>query len=391
MTFGLNRVKKYLVPWASPNGTTAVVDLRRQTPQVKPTRCSHAYAGQRAGMAFTEWPLVVVAASAGGFQPLRALLSGLPPDLPAAVLVVLHVPASGGSSLPGILDRAGPLSAAAAVDGERMKPAGSTWRRPTGTCSSSRTRCGFPGPAAERSPPGRRPAVPQRRPLWGPQVTAVVLSGLLDDGALGSATVERLGGRVIVQDPADADYDSMPRSAIAVTEHAAVVPAKALPDEVLRLVTEENANAPATGREPDRELVAEIAGLLAGDPETDTLLRGYSDLTCPECGGPLYFKGAEKMDRAETYDCLVGHRWSPESLLEEQGSTVERALWLAIRSLEERGRLTGRLADAARERGHALSARQFSDAADEAKRSADAIRRAVNSMTSEVAATSDGA
>ena len=62
-------------------------------------------------------PLIVVAASAGGLQPLRTLLSGLPPDLPAA----LHVPASGGNSLPGILDRAWP-AAAAATDGERIQP-----------------------------------------------------------------------------------------------------------------------------------------------------------------------------------------------------------------------------------------------------------------------------
>jgi chemotaxis response regulator CheB len=46
----------------------------------------------------------------------------LPAGLPAAVLVVLHVPASGGSSLPGILDRAGPLPAAAAADGEPIQP-----------------------------------------------------------------------------------------------------------------------------------------------------------------------------------------------------------------------------------------------------------------------------
>ena len=62
--------------------------------------------------------IVVVAASAGGLEPLRTLLAGLPADLPAAVLVVQHVPASGGRTLPHILDRAGPLPAAAAVDGE---------------------------------------------------------------------------------------------------------------------------------------------------------------------------------------------------------------------------------------------------------------------------------
>jgi two-component system, chemotaxis family, protein-glutamate methylesterase/glutaminase len=78
--------------------------------------------GSRAGMVTSDGPVIVVAASAGGFQPLRALISGLPASLPAAVLVVLHIPASGGSSLPGILDRAGPLPAAAAADGEPIRP-----------------------------------------------------------------------------------------------------------------------------------------------------------------------------------------------------------------------------------------------------------------------------
>ena len=51
--------------------------------------------------------------------------------------------------------------------------------------------------------------------------------------------------------------------------------------------------------EPDEELVAEIRGLLAGAPETDPRSRVYSDLTCPECGGPLHVHHG---DRAETYD-----------------------------------------------------------------------------------------
>jgi two-component system, chemotaxis family, protein-glutamate methylesterase/glutaminase len=342
-------------------------------------------------MATCDGPVVVVAASAGGFPPLRDLIGGLPADLPAAVLVVLHIPARGGSSLPGILDRAGPLSAAAAVDGERIQP-GRVYVAPPDrhllvikdTVRISR------GPRQNGVRPAADPLFRSAALYAGPQVTAVVLSGALDDGALGSATVERLGGRVVVQDPDEAEYGSMPRSAIAVTEHAAVVATKALSEEVTRLVTGEGGvAAEATG--PDRELVAEIAGLLSGAPETDTRLRRYSDLSCPDCGGPLYFKNAAELDRAENYDCLVGHRWSPESLVEEQGTTVERALWLAIRSLEERGRLTGKLAGAARERGHALSAGQFSAAAEEAMQSADAIREVVNSMTAEVATAPDEA
>jgi two-component system, chemotaxis family, protein-glutamate methylesterase/glutaminase len=342
-------------------------------------------------MATCDRPVIVVAASAGGFQPLRALISGLPASLPAAVLVVLHVPASGGSSLPGILNRAGPLPAAAAVDGEPIRP-GRVYVAPPDrhllvikdTVRISR------GPRQNGVRPAADPLFRSAALYAGPQVTAVVLSGALDDGALGCATVERLGGRVVVQDPDEAEYSSMPRSAIAVTEHAAVVATRALCDEVTRLVTGDGGMA-AEAPGPDRELVAEIAGLLDGAPETDTRLRTYSDLSCPDCGGPLYFKDAAELDRAETYDCLVGHRWSPDSLLEEQGSTVERALWLSIRSLEERGRLTGKLADAARARGHELSARQFSEAAQEARQSADAIREVVNSMTAEVVTSPGGA
>jgi hypothetical protein len=84
---------------------------------------------------------------------------------------------------------------------------------------------------------------------------------------------------------------------------------------------------------------------------------------------------------ADNYDCLVGHRWSPESLLEEQTSTVERAMWLAIRSLDERSRLTERLAESARSRGHPISAAHFRAASQEAALAADVIRGATSKMT----------
>jgi two-component system chemotaxis response regulator CheB len=328
--------------------------------------------------------IVVVAASAGGLQPLRSLLRGLPPDLPAALFAVLHVPATGGQSLPYILDRAGPLPARAAVDGERIRP-GQVYVAPPDQhllVIQDAVRLSR-GPRQNGVRPAADPLFRSAALHAGPRVTAVVLSGSLDDAALGSATVERLGGQVIVQDPADADYDSMPRNAIGVTKHPIVVPASALAGQVLRLAGQEGDMTLPSAEEPDEELAAEISGLLAGSPETNTQSRVYSDLTCPDCGGPLYFYQGE---RTATYDCLVGHRWSPQSLLEGQSSSVERALWLAIRSLDERARLTGRLADAARERGHVLTASQFAEAADEAKRSADDLREAVNSMTVEVAA-----
>jgi two-component system chemotaxis response regulator CheB len=321
--------------------------------------------------------IVVVGASAGGLDPLRALLRGLPGDLPAALFVVLHIPATGGSALPRILDRSGPLAADTAVDGERIEP-GRVYVAPPDqhllvvkdTVRLSR------GPRMNGVRPAADPLFRSAALHAGPRVTGVVLSGTLDDAALGSATVERLGGRVIIQDPDEADYDSMPRSAIVVTGQPVVVPASGLASQVIRLAGGDSDLAlPGTARpaDPDEDLVAEITGLLDGFVETNPLSRTYSGLTCPECGGPLYFSHRERTD---TYDCLVGHRYSAQSLVEEHGAGVERTLWLAIRSLEERGKLTARLAESARQRGHLLSASRFARAAEEAERSADVLREA---------------
>jgi len=203
----------------------------------------------------------------------------------------------------------------------------------------------------------------------------VVLSGSLDDAALGAATVEQHGGRVIVQDPADAAYGSMPRCALATTRHPEIRTAGAIAGLLVRLAREK-VGIPST--EPAASLEEEIRSLLAGDPQISPAPRDYSGFTCPECGGPLYHA---REHAADGYDCLVGHRWSPESLLEEQAGTVERAMWLAILSLDERRRLTERLAASARSQGHPISAARFQAAAEEAAVAADALRAATSKMT----------
>jgi two-component system chemotaxis response regulator CheB len=65
--------------------------------------------------------IIVMGASAGGVEALQRVVAGLPPDLPAAVFVVLHISADGPSLLPKILKRAGSLVAAHAKDGEEIQ------------------------------------------------------------------------------------------------------------------------------------------------------------------------------------------------------------------------------------------------------------------------------
>jgi two-component system chemotaxis response regulator CheB len=321
--------------------------------------------------------VVVVAASAGGLQPLRAMLAALPADLPAAVLVVLHVPASGGRALPRILDRAGPLIAASAVDGEPLRN-GHVYVAPPDrhllvventVRLSHRPRQNGVRPAAD--PLFRSAALHA-----GPRTTAVVLSGTLDDAALGSATVERRGGRVLVQDPGEADYDSMPRSAIAATSNPVVLPAANLGIRIGGLAAGTRGPESRDGqRRPaaieaadavlDAELAAEITGLLAGNPEPSSADSSFSD-------------------GSQTIDCLTGDNWSPRAQPEDRPASVERALWLAVRALEERGSLAGRLSAAARQRGHPLTAEQFGSVEVEARQAAQAIREVASVLITEV-------
>src|SRR5262245_37694132 len=65
--------------------------------------------------------IIVIGTSAGGVEALREVAGGLPPDLAAAVFVVIHLPATSTSALPEILSRSGSLPAVHAIDGERIR------------------------------------------------------------------------------------------------------------------------------------------------------------------------------------------------------------------------------------------------------------------------------
>jgi two-component system, chemotaxis family, protein-glutamate methylesterase/glutaminase len=317
--------------------------------------------------------LVAVGASAGGVEALTSLVREFPHDLQAAVFVVLHVSPTGTSTLAQILDRAGPLPSRAAIDGTKVAP-GTIYVAPPDRhllVDDGHLRLTV-GPKEN----GHRPAAdPTFRSLaaFGARAVGVVLSGTRDDGTAGLATIKAAGGRAFAQDPEEAAYDGMVRSATANVDIDAVLPVAELAATLTRL-------AKGAAMTPDD---LEVPG--QGEVVEDTRY------TCPECGGHL---SRERNGDLVRYVCEVGHAYSPESLDGEQASVVEGALWTATRLLGDRRTLLLEMASRVETSGNPRAAAEFRSRAGEAARAAEAVRSVLaeghTALTSGTEAGADG-
>jgi two-component system chemotaxis response regulator CheB len=281
--------------------------------------------------------LVVLGASAGGLQPLIALLGTLPADLPAALFVVLHLPPEGGSMLASILDRAGPLKARLAEDGEPIEHGRIYVARPDLHLALDGVVHVLKGPRENRHRPSIDVLFRTAARHHGPRVIGVVLSGAMDDGTAGLAAIKRAGGLAIVQEPDDSRIPGMPRSALAEVAVDHVLPAADIGPCIAALVGQPVVEPPPAD-EADQPTRDDLASL--SEPPTA--------FTCPECGGTLW----EVADgEALVYRCHVGHAYSADGLLDAQAETVEAALWSALRLLKEKAGLERRTAARLRQRG----------------------------------------
>lgn len=323
-------------------------------------------------MAGTRRDLVVVGASAGGVEALREMLRTLPADLPAAVLVVLHMPTSARSALPSILDRVCDLPVRAAVDGDRLEPGTVLVAVPDRHLMIADGHVVLARGPREN---GHRPAVDvlfrSAARAGGRRVVAVVLSGALDDGTAGMIAVRARGGVGVVQSPDDALYPSMPQHAAEVGGAEHVVPAERMGALLADLLAEDVGQVPEPRPSALTETETAMAELDRDALDADERPGTPSGFGCPSCHGALFSITEGGMER---FRCRVGHAWSPEALAAEQSQALESALWMALRGLEERAALSRRMGDRAVERGHLISARTFQQRHEEALQAAGVLR-----------------
>jgi two-component system chemotaxis response regulator CheB len=317
--------------------------------------------------------VIVIGASMGGLEALRKLLGGLPADLPAALFIVLHTADHEPGLLARVLGKAGSLPVLTAAEGQRFDPRRVYVAPPDRHLIIGRNHLHVRrGPRENGSRPAIDPLFRSAAASCTTRVIGVLLTGLLNDGTSGLQAIKRCGGLTLVQDPGDAAYGEMPRSALRHVAVDHVLPLAAIPAALVGLALEA---CPPAGEVPE-EIRAEalIAAQEIRDMRHPEAGRPISPITCPECHGSMQEIVDGELVR---YRCHTGHAFTLDTLGAIQAETWERALYGAFRAQQERALLVGRMADEARARGAARSAAQLQQRAQTYEEGADALRRLI--------------
>ena len=271
--------------------------------------------------------IIVIGASAGGVEALRFLVAALPDTLSAPVLVVLHIGAH-RSELPDLLNSVGSIPAKHAEDGDSIC-AGNIYVAPPDRhmiVADGRLRL-TRGPKENWARPAIDPLFKSAAEAYGSNVVGVILTGRLNDGTAGLFEIKRRGGIAIVQDPRDATYPEMPRSAAAHVALDYCVPLAEIPQLLIELVD---------GKDGKDVAMASILSKQSEQKSEATTTEHFDrplTITCPDCGGALR---KSEVGSIIKFGCHIGHTYTAEIMAMAQFEDMEKTMRAAVRCLNER-------------------------------------------------------
>ncbi len=289
--------------------------------------------------------IAVIGASAGGVEALRQIVAGLPEDYQGSVFIALHISPSAPTVLHNILSRAGLLPATIPRDGEPIRSGHLYVATPDRhlLLERGKIRVTF-GPRENRHRPSIDVLFRSAARAYGPRVVAVLLSGMRADGVSGMHAVKRAGGAVLVQDPKEALYPSLPSAGIELDQPDQVLPTAEIAKELVR-----RSSLPAPESSPlPVDLERELRFARGEAKPQDTPPGEPSAYACPDCNGALWKVTEGELER---YRCRVGHAYSESDLVIAKSDMLENALWAALRSLEESASIERRAAQRAGKTG----------------------------------------
>jgi two-component system chemotaxis response regulator CheB len=184
-----------------------------------------------------QFQAIVLGVSTGGVEALKRLLPALPATFPLPLLAVIHLARESDDGLAQLLDTFSAVRVKEADEGESLQP-GVVYFAPANyhlLVEKDKRLALSTDPPVHFARPSIDVLFESAAAAFGRALIGIVLTGAANDGAAGLARIKRAGGYAIVQDPDDAEMDSMPRSALELTRPDAVVRLAELADLLLSL------------------------------------------------------------------------------------------------------------------------------------------------------------
>jgi two-component system, chemotaxis family, protein-glutamate methylesterase/glutaminase len=302
--------------------------------------------------------IVVVGASAGGYNALLKFVESLIPDSRTCIFIVMHLPKTNKPlSLFKSFQPKTRFACVEATDGKEIQP-DRIYFAPNDKhllFEDGHMKLGD-GPAENRWRPSIDVLFRSAAVNYKTRTTGIILSGLLDDGASGMFAIRNCGGICIIQDPEEAEFNDMPLAALREVEADFILRTVEMGLKLKEIASRETEKNDVTiPLEIEKE--ANISQNVALGVDNLSHLK-QSELACPDCGGGLW---EIKENGLKRFRCHVGHSYTSETLEQKQDEQLESTLWIALRMMEDKKNLYRKMLDQSVERNTTALIASYSD------------------------------
>ncbi|WP_407431358.1 chemotaxis protein CheB [Arcticibacter sp.] len=321
--------------------------------------------------------IIVIGASAGGFKAITELVSKIPADLPAAIMVVLHLSkVSMVEVMQHHMQKHTSFRCSIAADGDAIRE-GNLYLAPTdrhmivkaGVIRITR------GPHENRWRPSIDVLFRSTAVAYSSSTIGIVLTGMLDDGTSGMSAIKRSGGICIVQEPGEAEFPDMPSNVLLNVDVDYRVHISDIGYVLQDIFSKPSRKQHVIPR--DLQIEADITERMTSSIDEMEQIAKNSVFTCPECGGGLW---KLNNDPAHRYRCHTGHTYNEKVLLETQAENTEASVWVSIRMMEERKSLLKTISKHEKHAGNLQASSSYNESADSIDVHIERLKNFLNSL-----------
>jgi two-component system chemotaxis response regulator CheB len=185
----------------------------------------------------THFKAVAIGVSTGGVAALKRILGALSADFPLPLLIVAHIAPESDDGLATLLDSLCTIHVKEADEMETLVP-GTVYLAPANyhlLVEKGSTLALSIDPPVNFARPSVDVLFESAADVYGAALIGIILTGAGSDGSRGLLAIKNSGGITIVQDPADAEMDSMPKNALQLQNADYMVPLREIPPLLVRL------------------------------------------------------------------------------------------------------------------------------------------------------------